>query len=142
MLEVTDYWNRRKDKLDPKRAFLSAEDAIFYISESIPASLPKKLSYFTDMVDRLHTAIIEDYFSKIGTKKDGGTVVSVLPNGKLLVLTEKTALRKDRIYVRLGFEYDPEDFYAGETKYITDAPACCHGCPRSGACGWVVREGR
>lgn len=118
-MEITEHW-KPSGELDPVKAFTSNEEAIEHIHTVVANEIPKKLSRFTSMVNELYVAIDSDYFRMIGRIPSGDSAISVLPNGKLLVLTTKTSARRGKIYIRMGYEYDPLFKKSGPSKDITE----------------------
>ena len=119
IMEITEHWSS-SGKLDPAKAFTSNAEAIEHIYAVTSNEIPKKLSRFIGMVSSLYTAMHGDYFKFIGKMPSGDSAISVLPNGKLLVLTTKTSARRGKIYIRMGYEYDPLFKAPGPSKDITE----------------------
>lgn len=102
MMDISSYW--KNGHLDPAHAFQSSAEAVEYLAR-LAGDLPKKYGLSLSVVcDMLLTDRFQQVGEDVSVGATSGTVQALLPSGKYLILAEQSPKRRDRVYLRYGWE--------------------------------------
>lgn len=115
--EISDYWSKN-GKLDTERAFTKTTHAVEHICQLVDQLPSRGVSNLVYAVSVLRADALKNVGKNYGKSK--GSVVGIALDGTgYLVLVETSPARRNRIYIRHGFQI-PLDEFPGQPSESVD----------------------